>query len=84
MTDPSNLDSHLRLALAAIPVFANDGRLDLAELDKLLAIALHDDHADDEEKRVLAGILRRAEDAGVDTATGARIAEVRAQLGLAE
>lgn len=82
MTDPSELDPHLQLALASIHVFADDGRLDLAELDKLLAIALHDDHADDEEKRVLAGILRRAEADGVDAGTQARIDEVRKLLGL--
>lgn len=34
---PERLPSHLQLALAAVPVFTNDGKLDLAELESLLA-----------------------------------------------
>ena len=38
----SKLPSHHEIAIASIPVFSDDGRLDLAELEKLLALALRD------------------------------------------
>jgi len=78
----SKLDSHLKLALASIPVFTDDGRMDLAELDRLLAVALEDHAVDPEEKRVLANVLARAEKDGVDAEVQARIAEVRQLHGL--
>lgn len=79
----SGLNAHLKLALASIPVFTDDGRMDLAELDKLLGVALEDGAVDDQEKRVLANILARAEKDGVDADVQARIAQVRVQHGLA-
>lgn len=78
----SRLNTHLKLALASIPVFTDDGRLGLDELDRLLAVALEDGDVDDEEKRVLANILVRAEKDGVGPDVQARIALVRAQHGL--
>lgn len=79
---PDRLPDHLKLALASIGAFADDGRLDHEELDQLMAVALRDDVVDDEEKRVLGNILARAEADGVDAATGARITEIRAKHGL--
>jgi hypothetical protein len=78
----SKLHSHLKLALASIPVFTDDGRMDLAELDRLLAVALEDQVVDPEEKRVLANVLARAEKDGVDAEVQARIGEVRQLHGL--
>ena len=76
------LRSHHAIAIAAIHVFADDGRLDLAELEKLLALALRDQTVDEEEKRVLANILGRAERDGVAPEVQARIDEVRRLHGL--
>ena len=78
----NDLNSHLQIALASIEVFNNDGRLDLAELDRLLDIALKDRVVDDEERRVLARIFREAEAAGVDATVGRRIVEARQQHGI--
>lgn len=78
----SKLNHHLKLALASIQVFTDDGRMDCEELDKLLAVALADGVVDDEEKRVLANILARAEKDGVDAEVQARIREVRLQHAL--
>lgn len=75
------LRSHHEIAIASIHVFTDDGRLDLAELEKLLALALRDEIVDEDEKRVLANILTRAERDGVDAEVLARIAEVRWQYG---
>jgi hypothetical protein len=73
--------SHLDIAIASIHVFTDDGRLDLAELEKLLALALRDGVVDEDEKRVLANILLRAERDGVDEAVLTRIDQVRQQYG---
>lgn len=77
------LPPHLKLALASIPVFTDDGRMDLAELERLLALAEQDGQLDDEEKRVLANILRRAEGDGPGADVLQRIAEIRAKHALA-
>ncbi len=79
----SKLRSHHDIAIASIHVFSDDGRLDLAELEKLLALALRDDVVDQDEKRVLANILTRAERDGVDADVQTRIDEVRVKYGFA-
>lgn len=76
---PERLPSHLQLALASVPVFSNDGRLDLQELEQLLAIALADHKLDDDEKRVLANILDRAEADGVEDDVASRIRQIRSE-----
>lgn len=75
------LRGHHEIAIASIHVFTDDGRLDLAELEKLLALAVRDEVVDADEKRVLANILTRAERDGVDPEVLARIVEVRRQYG---
>jgi hypothetical protein len=75
------LRSHHEIAIASIHVFTDDGRLDLAELEKLLALAVRDEVVDADEKRVLANILTRAERDGVAPEVLARIVEVRRQYG---
>lgn len=79
----SNLRSHHAIAVASIHVFSDDGRLDLAELEKLLALALRDEVIDEDEKRVLGNILTRAERDGVAADVQTRIDEVRARYGFA-
>ena len=78
----SKLPSHHEIAVASIHVFSDDGRLDLAELEKLLALALRDEVVDENEKCVLGNILTRAERDGVDADVQARIGQVRQQHGL--
>ncbi len=74
---PERLPAHLQLALAAVPVFTDDGKLDLAELESLLAKALADHRLDDEEKRVLANVIDRAEADGVSPDVQVRIDGIR-------
>ena len=69
--------SHLDIALASIPVFSDDGRLDSAELDRLLELAERDGTFDDDEKRVLGSIFRQAEQTQLDPAVAARIATIK-------
>ncbi len=75
--------SHLDIAVASIHVFSDDGKLDLAELEKLLGLALRDEVIDEDEKRVLGNILTRAERDGVAADVRARIDEVRGKYGFA-
>lgn len=75
--------SHLEIALASIPVFTNDGELDAAEFDKLLALALRDQAIDDDEKRVLGNIFKQAELGELEPAVKERIAQARRLHGIA-
>jgi hypothetical protein len=79
----SKIRSHHEIAVASIHVFSDDGRLDLAELEKLLTLALRDEVVDEDEKRVLGNILTRAERDGVAAEVQARIDVVRLKYGFA-
>lgn len=50
---------YLEMAFRSINCFADDGKLDVAELDEILEIALRDGVVDDNEKRVLGNIISR-------------------------
>jgi hypothetical protein len=77
----SKIRSHLAIAVTSIHVFSDDGKLDLTELEKLLAPALRDEVVDEDEKRVLGNILAPAEGDGVAAEVQARIDEVGAKYG---
>jgi len=72
----------LQIVTAAIRVFADDGTLDLPELDYLLAVAMRDGTIDAEERRVLAHVLGRVSERDVAPEVWRRIGEVRAQYGI--
>ena len=74
---PDRLPSHLQLALASVDVFTDDGKLDLTELESLLAKALADHRLDDDEKRVLGNVMDQAEAGGVAVDVQARIDRIR-------
>lgn len=50
---------YLEVAFRTIECFADDGKLDVHELGRLVAIAERDGVVDDNEKRVLSNIFRR-------------------------
>ena len=50
-------NDHLELAYYSVHAFGNDGKLDEAELDKLLDIAIKDGKVDEDETRVLKKIF---------------------------
>lgn len=79
MTQPK---SHLVIALASIPVFTNDGTLDVAELQNLLDLALRDQLIDEDEKRVLGNIFKQAELGELDPEVKRRIDQARQQHGI--
>ena len=74
--------SHVELAYSSIPVFADDGTVDMGELNFLLGLALKDNQIDDDEKRVLAGIFDKIPADNVDPRVAAKIAAVRKRYGI--
>lgn len=76
------MSDYLELAYSSIRVFADDGSLDLEELNFLLGIALRDGEIDEDEKRVLRNIFKQAEAGGLTPRTRDRIAEVRRKHSL--
>ena len=73
----SDESSHLELAYSSIKIFANDGTVDMGELNFLLGLALKDGKIDEDEKRVLQRIFQHAEKTKLSLAVRARIREVR-------
>ncbi len=72
-----NTSSFVELAYSSIPVFADDGTLDLEELNFLLGIALQDGKIDDDEKRVLGNIFNQVGKQDVTGKVWKRITEVK-------
>jgi uncharacterized tellurite resistance protein B-like protein len=72
---------YLELSFRSIQCFANDGRLDVAELGSLLAIAERDGVIDDNEIRVLRKIVALVKPDELDPAMREKIAEVARKIG---
>ena len=75
-------DSHLEIAYSSIQVFLDNGQLDLNELNFLLGLALRDNVVDEDEKRVLASLFRRAEEGKLTSKVIERISEARLRHGI--
>ena len=74
--------SYIEIAIESIQAFANDGKLDAAELQRMLDIALRDGQIDADELRVLGKIVMQAEKGPLDTDVQRLIAEIRLRHGL--
>ena len=72
-------DSGIELAYASLAVFADDGKLDMGELNFLLGLALRDGSVSDSERAVLRGVFNRVLEADVPADVWKRIQAVRAQ-----
>jgi hypothetical protein len=73
---------YLEMAFHSIRCFSDDGRLDAAELGKILAIAERDGVADDNELRVLGNIVARIRPHEIDADMQRQLAEVARKYGL--
>jgi hypothetical protein len=73
---------YLEMAFHSIRCFTDDGKLDLGELDRIVAIAERDGVVDDNEKRILSGIVGRVREEEVNSTMAARLVELRGKLGL--
>ena len=74
--------SYIEMAIESIQIFAKDGKLDAAELQRLLDIALRDGQIDADELRVLGKIVTHAEKGVVDADVQALITQIRQRHGL--
>ena len=75
------MSSHLEIAYSSIRVFADDGKVDLGELNFLLGLALRDGEIDEEEKRVLRNIFNQARETNLSPRVEERIREVENRYG---
>ncbi len=73
---------YIELTYSSIRIFADDGTLDMGELNFLLGIALKDGVIDDDERRVLGNIFAQVTRNQVDEKVWERIQEVRRQHGI--
>ncbi len=55
----SDTTDYLEMSFHSINCFADDGKLDVDELNKIVDIALRDGVVDEDEKRVLRNIIGR-------------------------
>lgn len=72
----------IELAVAAIPVFADDGTLDAAELERLVTLAMEDERVDADERRVMLRILSALDLASLPTGLAIRVRALRTALEL--
>jgi len=73
---------YLELAFRSIQCFADDGKLDVQELEELMEIALKDGVIDDNEKRVLANIFDRLTPAELTRDMQQKVEEIKAKHGI--
>ena len=55
----SESKDYLEMSFRSINCFANDGKLDVNELNEIVSVALKDGVVDENEKRVLGKIISR-------------------------
>ena len=71
---------YLELSFRSIQCFSNDGKLDAAELGKLIEIAEKDGVIDQNEIRVLRNIVKQIKPHEVDEAMKKKLAELSAKI----
>ena len=68
---------YLEMTFHSINCFANDGKLDVYELNQIVTIALKDGVVDDNEKRVLSNIIARLNHAELSGELLTKVEEVK-------
>mgnify|MGYP001057494662 CR=1 FL=1 len=81
-SDDKNNDSTIELAYASLALFADDGALDMEEVNTLLDVALRDGTISNGEKEVLRGVFNRLTEPDVTADVWSRIQDVRSQHGI--
>jgi hypothetical protein len=71
---------YLELSFRSINCFSNDGKLDAAELGKLIEIAEKDGVIDQNEIRVLRNIVKQIKPHEIDEAMKKKLAELSAKI----
>jgi hypothetical protein len=73
---------YLEMTFHSINCFADDGKLDVSELNKIVDIALKDGVVDDNEKRVLRNIISRLSPEELQGEMKFRVEQLRAKYSL--
>jgi hypothetical protein len=68
---------YLEITFRSINCFADDGKLDVNELDSLVDVALKNGVVDDNEKRVLRNIIARLDDIDLTSEMRSKIQDLR-------
>ena len=69
-------NSQSEIAAVAIKCFADDGNLDLGELNVLIGLALRDNEISEEERRVVGDILSRLSESNVTPVVWQRVQQI--------
>ncbi len=77
MSPQKRQDHALELAYASFAIFADDGSIDMEELNFLLGIALRDGKISEHERDILANVFNRIDEADVSAKVWTRVQEVR-------
>jgi hypothetical protein len=70
---------NVELAYASFAIIAEDGKIDMGELNFLLGMALKDGKVTDDERRILNNVFNRIQEEDVDPMVWERIQAVRLQ-----
>jgi hypothetical protein len=70
---------NIEMAYASLAVFADDGTLDMKELDVLLGMALDDGEISEAERRILNNVFNRIQEEDVSPDVWQRVQSVRMQ-----
>ena len=76
------MSNYLEMSFKSINCFADDGQLDIDELNKLVAIALKDGAVDADEKRVLGNIIAKLKPAELTSTLQRRVDELREKYAI--
>lgn len=71
---------YLEMSFRSIQCFTDDGRLDAAELGKILEIAERDGRIDNNEIRVLQNIITRVKPFEIDAAMREKMVEISQKI----
>ncbi len=74
--------SYMDIAIASIQCFADDGTLDLNELNFLLGLALRDNYVDEKERKVLSDIFAKVTKNDVEEKVWNRILEIKEKYSI--
>ena len=75
-------NSHIEIAYSSIRCFADDGTLDLKELNSLLNIALRDGKMTADEKRVLGNVFKQVDTRQVTDEVRQKIRKVKSKYDI--
>ncbi len=70
---------YLEMSFRSINCFANDGKLDVSELNEIVHVALRDGVVDENEKRVLGRIISRLNAKELQGELEQRVNQLRAE-----